>query len=44
MINCLIANVKFTFNGNSNMMNQQLEKYKNDSEGEITISCKILLR
>lgn len=42
MINCLIANVKFTFNCNSNMMNQQLEKYKNDSEGEITISCKMV--
>lgn len=42
MINCLIANVKFSFSCVSNLMKKQLEKYKVDEKGEIIISTEIV--
>lgn len=42
MVNCRIANVKFSFNCNSELMNSQLEKYRIDEQGDIVISCEIV--
>ena len=42
MINCSIANVKFSFDCNSNLMKKQLEKYSISEKGDIVISCQIV--
>lgn len=44
MINCLIANVNFTFSCVSNLMNSQLKKYESNNKGEITISSEIVTK